>query len=209
MDILFRPAHASDVEAAVPLIYSAAPEALEYLYTAGDKTAHDFLHYAFLEAKGLYGWRNHTVATINDQVVGIGAFFSGQEYRSLTQTLMMQMLRYYPKIVLPRLTLHSFHLAQIIAPPPLHCHFLMDFGVATEKRSQGVGTAFIRHHLALAQQLGRDSLGLDVAVTNLRAQALYDRLGFEMVMERKFKGKNGAVPDSRRMIMMLDTESNI
>lgn len=203
MEIIFRPAQASDVEVAIPLIYSAAPEAFEYLYNMGGKTAHDFLHYAFVDGKGLYGWRNHTVATIDGIVVGIGAFFSGSEYRALTQTLMMQMLRYYPKIVLPRLTLHSFHLAQIVAPPPLHCHFLMDFGVAADRRSQGVGTAFIRHHLALAKQLGRESLGLDVAVNNPRAQALYDRLGFEMVMERKFKGKHGVVPDSRRMIMML------
>jgi len=203
MTIQFRPAQALDVDAAVPLIYSAAPEAFEYLYTLSNKTAHDFLHYAFLDGKGLYGWRNHTVATIDEQVVGIGAFFSGQDYRALTQTLMMQMLRYYSKLLLPQLTLRSFHLAQIVAPPPFNCHFLMDFGVREDVRGQGIGTAFIHHHLALAQQLGRESLGLDVAVTNHNAQALYERLGFQVVRERQFKGTKGAVPDSRRMIMML------
>lgn len=203
MNIEFRPAKFTDVDAALPLMISAGPEALSYLYDGGGKTAEDFLRYAFLDGKGLYGWRNHQVAIVNNEVAGIAAFFSGQEYRSLAQAVMLQMLRFYPKRALPQLSLHSFHMAQIIPPPPLYCHFLMDFGVKPTLRSHGIGSAFIKYHEQLARQLGRDSLGLDVAVNNPRAQALYERLGFEVLTERQFKGSKGAVPDSRRMLLSL------
>ncbi|PTQ89014.1 GNAT family N-acetyltransferase [Agitococcus lubricus] len=204
MDIQFRAAKLSDVDLALPLMYSAAPEALDYLYAVGDKSAHDFLRFAFLEGKGLYGWRNHAVALVDDRVVGIGSFFSGQQYRALTQELMLQVLKFYPKLALPALSLRTFHMAQIIPPPPLYCHFLMDFGVDPAYQSRGIGSAFLHHHQAIAIELGRDSLGLDVSVTNHRAQALYERLGFEVLTEKQFKGSKGAVPDCRRMILSLN-----
>lgn len=57
--------------------------------------------------------------------------------------------------------------------------FLIDgLCVAKDARGQGVGTALIASVAARAASLGYRELRLDVIDTNLRARALYERLGF-------------------------------
>lgn len=60
--------------------------------------------------------------------------------------------------------------------------FLIDgLCVAREARGQGVGTALIEALAATATARGYHALRLDVIDTNLRARALYERLGFRAV----------------------------
>ncbi len=83
--VQFRKAKSADVEEACPLIYSAAPEAFDCMFALSGHRALDFLRFAFVQKYGLFSCRNHVVATVNDEIVGIGAFYSGREYLSLGQ----------------------------------------------------------------------------------------------------------------------------
>ena len=56
---------------------------------------------------------------------------------------------------------------------------LNDLYVADGQRSAGVGRALIEHTVAIARQRDASCVVLETAVTNQRAQALYERLGFE------------------------------
>lgn len=60
--------------------------------------------------------------------------------------------------------------------------FLLDgLCVLPEARGQGVGRALIAAICAEAARRGHDTVRLDVVDTNLRARALYERLGFRAV----------------------------
>ena len=83
MDLIFRPAKPSDVDDAIPLIYSSAENFFDYMFKVRNKTALDFLRYAFLEGSGHFGYKVQTVVEYQSRVVGSGAFSSGPEYKRL------------------------------------------------------------------------------------------------------------------------------
>jgi len=197
----FRPARADDVEAAVPLIYSSGPEAFEYVFTQGGRTALDFLAFAFVDGRGFFGWRNHEVALLDDEVVGIGAFYSGREYGRLSAQLVLQAARSYPLVRLARVVRHGLQIRSVMPPPSRATHYVAHLGVRSALQGRGIATALLRHEWTIAVQLGRQTCALDVSVRNARAQALYDRLGFQVMREQAFAGPRGVVPDSRRMQM--------
>ena len=72
-------------------------------------------------------------------------------------------------------------------------------------RGRGIGTALLTDQIEMARSKGFRRCALDVAVTNPRAQVLYERLGFRVVGERKWHITSSAVhvPDMRRMEMLL------
>ena len=50
--------------------------------------------------------------------------------------------------------------------------------VAPERRSRGIGTRLLEHGEALARLRGYRQVGLNVILDNVRARALYERLGY-------------------------------
>jgi ribosomal protein S18 acetylase RimI-like enzyme len=54
-----------------------------------------------------------------------------------------------------------------------------------------------------ARDQGYRIFGLDVAVTNPRAQALYSKLGLLVKKEKQFSGNDPRVPACRKMELML------
>lgn len=55
---------------------------------------------------------------------------------------------------------------------------LLGIGIATEQQRQGWGRQLLQAMLALARQLGRQRVVLEVRASNLAAIALYQSLGF-------------------------------
>lgn len=58
-------------------------------------------------------------------------------------------------------------------------HRIIDISLMSGHRGSGIGRALIEASQSEAQALGR-GLALEVLVTNIRARALYDRLGFRL-----------------------------
>ena len=61
------------------------------------------------------------------------------------------------------------------------------------EQGSGLGEALTRASLEAALEWGADALALDTGALNLRAQALYERLGFERVPERDANASTGDV----------------
>lgn len=203
MPLQFRPARPEDVDAAVPLIYSAGPEAFEYGFTLGGHRVLDFLRYSFRDGRGFFGWRNHTVVTVGGEVVGIGAFYSGHHYNALTNGLFRQAARYYPLLQMPRVLRRGLQLKPLMPPPSRRMLYVANLGVRSDRRSQGIGAALLQAKQAEARKQGYAVYALDVSVQNPRGQALYERLGFQVTREQRFSGPTGVVPDTRRMEITL------
>jgi len=199
----FRPATPQDAEAAVPLIYSSGPQAIDYGFPRHDKTQQDFLHFAFVDGKGFLGYQNHTVATLDDQVVGIAALYNLSTYLRLTLAHLWQLWRFYPAWRFTDLAVRGVHLTSIMPPPAQTMHYLANFAVADKFQNMGIGKSMLDYHRAQALALVRSQFALDVSVDNPRAQALYERYGFMSKTENQFSGPRGAVPNTRRMTILL------
>lgn len=199
----FRPALPDDLNAAIPLIYSSGPDAFEYGFTVGSRSAQDFLGYAFADGRGFFGWRNHTVALLEQRVAGIGAFYSGHEYARLSNEVLLQMLRYYPLRAVPGLLRRALQLKAMMPPPQRDMHYIAHLGVNPALRSHGIGAALLCQQQRVARELGRRRCALDVSVLNPRGQALYERLGFVVTGAQHFRGPAAAVADCRRMELPL------
>ena len=82
-----------------------------------------------------------------------------------------------------------------------HTIGLFGLAVAPECRGQGIGVQLIEHLIDLIRGRGGKRVGLDVALINPRAEALYQRIGFEVTGNTKSTLSNafGTVPDFHRM----------
>jgi len=195
--ITFRPAETDDVEAAVPLIYSSGPEAFNYVFT--DK-AQEFLKYAFQDGAGEFGYRNHVVGILNGEIVCAGAGFTGETTLAFTIAAARQILSFYGVNGIG-VIIRGLRIEQIIKPPSNTLYVVAHLGVKPELRGQGIGTQLVTHLLSEQFITGIKMAALDVAVTNPRAQALYERMGFTTTETIKSSLSNqwGTVVNHRRM----------
>ncbi|MBP8057631.1 MAG: GNAT family N-acetyltransferase [Chloroflexi bacterium] len=202
MNLLFRPARPEDATQAVPLIYSSGPAAFEYVFTdmvRGNAAA--FLHSAFSQKRGEFGYANHTVVEVDGQVVGIGATFSGRDSFRFGVAAARQILAFYGLVRCWRVIRHGLQVEKVVQLPTPGMHYLAHLGVAPAWRGQGIGARLIDYFLQQGQEMGRSAAALDVAVTNPRAQALYERLGFIVTQElpSSLKNEHTTVAAHRRM----------
>ncbi len=205
MEILFRPAEPKDADEASRLVYSAGIEGFDYTFSQGNIKAPEFLRYAFLEGGGFFGYRNHVVVEVAGRVVGTGAFYSGHEYSDLSIEIGRQILRFYGFPRFLPVFKRSFQTLSLTPPPKKNVEYIADLGVSKDMRSRGVGTALLDRQKEVARGKGRLVYALDVSVNNPRAQKLYERLGFEVTGQNRFRGRRdaSAVPDTRRMELCL------
>lgn len=198
----FRPAAAGDVLAAVPLIHSSGPAAFEYVFgVPGRSDAQAFLRHAFVGGAGEFGWRNHCVGELGGRVVAVGAGYGADSHWAFTLAAARQILGFFGWRHAAGVIARGLRVERVIAPPSGAMHYLAHLGVDPALRGQGIGQALIEHLAAQAAALGRVRLALDVAASNPRAQALYERCGFAVTEERpsSLADARGQVPPHRRM----------
>lgn len=202
----FRPASAADADAAVPLIYSSGPAAFDFTFTVpGRRTATAFLRQAFLDGRGEFGFRNHVVGVVDGRVVAAGAAWSGASTPAFALAAARQILHCYGLRAGAGVIVRGLRVESVIQPPRRDCWYVAHLGVAPELRSRGLGEALVSHLLEAGRRRGMPVAALDVAVTNPRAHALYERLGFVVTRERRSRLANdhATVADHRRMEMTL------
>ena len=184
MPLKFRPAEPRDAELAVPLIYSSGPAAFDYAFKRAGLSAEGFLHAAFLDGAGMFGYPRHWVGEFGGKVVAAGTGYSGEvNFRNMLSASRQIFLCYGPVSAVP-VMINGLRLEQIIQPPPKQTYYLAHLGVAEGMRGEGIGTRLVEHLLKLGKAAGFQLAALDVAASNPQAQALYERLGFCVVDER-------------------------
>jgi ribosomal protein S18 acetylase RimI-like enzyme len=203
MDI--RPARPGDRGDIAGLMYSAGPELYEFLYRTARVDPRQFIAAEFASGRGFCGWRNVTVAVVAGEVVATGCFYSGRDQGALTRGSVWNALRFYRLAEALPMLLRAGHVDSVITHPARDELYLANFGVAPSQRGRGIGEAMVQAQLATARARGFRTFSLDVAVTNPRAEALYRRLGLQVVEEKRFSGHRPGVtlPDQRKMTMAL------
>ena len=188
---------------AVPLLYSAGPQALEYAVATTTVSVETFLAAAFVSGRGFFGYRNHSVSLVEGSVVGVVAVYPLTRYIALSLQHAWQVWRHFglPEFM-PRMR-RGVQLQSLMPPPGLAMVYLANFGVAPQWRGHGVGRAMLERQVDAAKRRGYRVLALDVSVENPRARELYERCGLRVVSRNRFAGPEFVVPDTLRMELAL------
>jgi len=205
MTVTLRPATPSDVDQAIPLIFSSGPDAFSYVFahaTKGDAQA--FLGTAFVDGRGTFGYRNHTVAESGGKVVGIGATYSGNSGLSTAAVVATQIFKAYGTAAAGIIG-RGLRIERVMPPPKKNVQYIAHLGVDPAHQGQGIGTQLIERFLEEGRQRGKKVAELDVSVENPDAERLYEHLGFSVseVLESNLANEFGMVVDHRRMVAEL------
>jgi ribosomal protein S18 acetylase RimI-like enzyme len=201
-NLVFRPAQTADADAAVPLIYSSGPAAFDYVFAVpGRCGAQEFLRRAFVDGAGQFGFRNHVVGVEDGVVVAVGAAWCGRSKLAFLLEGARQIFACYGIGAALGVMWRACRIEKIIAPPARSELCIGNLGVSPERRGGGIGAALIAQLIAQYRHTGIRKVVLDVAVSNPRAQQLYERLGFTVTAERRSRLVNaqGVVVNHRRM----------
>lgn len=201
MNLEIRQARPEDADDAVDLIYSAAPDAYEFLYAIKDGKARDYIRYEFQRGTGFLGSAAHTVAAVDDQVVGIGSFYTRDTHKMLGSEQARNFIARFGLWQFIRMMPRGLRIQRGISKLEEGQLYVANLGVKADMRSKGIGKALIEAAAQQASTRGLAQLVLDVSEQNPRAEALYQRLGFNVTGINHRTNKPGGVqlPSSKSM----------
>ena len=201
MGIEIRPSQPSDVAAVAPFIYSSGPYSFNYVLASDQAGVLPFVRYAFAQKSGELRYENHVTVLRDGDIVGCGAALA--PHQSLLQTFhgVRHVVRHCGIAASAGIIRRGLAFEQVVRPPKGELWIVAHLGVAPECRGQGIGVQLIEHLIDLIRGRGGKRVGLDVALINPRAEALYQRIGFEVTGNTKSTLSNafGTVPDFHRM----------
>ncbi len=206
MDLSFRLARPEDADAAVPLIYSSGPAVIEYIFNARRPgEALECMHRGFVKNCGELGHAIHTVAEIDDKVVGVGTSYGASAIPGFMLAGTRNIFAFYGPFHAMGVLRRALQSERLIKPPKGDVHYVAHIGVSPSHWGKGIGARIVEHLLAEGRSLGRSAAALDVSALNPRAQALYERLGFTVTAEciSTLRNDEVVVPDHRRMELPL------
>jgi len=200
MKIELKPSHPSEVETAVPLIYSSGPDAFEYVFKNHKVSAVDFLNYAFVRKGGEFSFDNQYSLYKQGEMVGLGSIFDAKKAASFTTTDALNILRFYGFKSVPIMK-HGLRVERIIELPKQNEIVLAHLAILPSLRGQGLGTLLIDALMKKVDHSSTNKYVLDVSEENPRAKTLYERLGFVTTrkMESSLKNQFSYVPTHFRM----------
>ncbi len=205
MDVDIRPSRPEDAESVVPFIYSSGPYSFDYVFERPNRCATDFLTAAFAKPGGELGYRDHVTVCARGKIVGCGTIMSPQDSVRYAWHGASQILRHYGWITGSGVLRRALAVERVIRPASGDLWIIGHLGVAPEMQGQRIGMRLIEFLMDSIRKQGGKRVGLDVALINPRAEALYERVGFKVTEFRESKLSNefGAVPNFHRMEMAL------
>lgn len=186
MTLEYRTCQPSDVEEAIPLMYSAGPESFRYVFSVDyAEQATDFLRYAFVKGVGEFGFKDHIVALDKDVIVGLVGRRSPTQNFTYTIAAAKQIFGFYGFFTGLKVIIRGLRFEAIVAPPSKGRVCLHNLGVCSDSRGKGYGQEMIKDFMVKEKTIGTTHVCLDVAATNPRAKSLYQRLGFVVKKHKK------------------------
>ena len=206
MTLEYRSCQPSDVNEAIPLMFSAGPESFRYVFSVDyPEQAVDFLRYAFVKGEGEFGYNDHKVAIDNNTIVGLVGRRSSTQNLSYTIAAAKQIFGFYGLVKGLKVIFRGLRFETIVSPPTKGRVCLHNLGVSSNYQGKGYGQKMIEHFIANEKIVNTTHVCLDVAATNPRAKLLYQRLGFVVEKQRlgKLKNKYGRGVDHENMEIEL------
>jgi len=202
--VSFRPATPGDAPFVTPLLYSISPRDFECLFAhlADGLSVLDVLDRFYRIPGGMFSWHNTELALVDSQPAGLLTAYAASSGEGSSAWLLRGISTLGIRGLL-RLARRGLPLSRTMQPLLPGSWYIAFVGVQAKQRSLGIGTSLIERSVVRARGAGCSCAELDVEDDNPRAQALYERLGFQLVSRRKVPGHSPFVP-SRRMRRVLE-----
>ena len=198
-----RPARPEDAPQLAPLVHSSGPRAFNWIFAPGDMPdSLPFLERCLGRRRGLLGWANHHVATLEGEVVASVALWSKSAVFPHTFFAALRIFGFY-KLRAPGVSWRGLVVEGTLLSPTADALYLGHLAVDPALRGKGIGRKLLAfaHEQALAG--GYRRLLLDVADDNPDAKRLYERLGYVGLRHVEFSGPKDAVPNITQMELQL------
>ena len=196
-----RPAVINDKAFVVPLILSSGPDAFHYVFTTENRTALDFLHFAYQQQQGTFSHNRHQVLTQAEDAVAAGTLMQVKNVLVDNFHVAKQIIRFYGVFSGLKVMFRGLRTESVIKPPTKGIGYLAHLGVPDTLQGKGYGKQLIASLESQAKSLGFAKVALDVSKENPNAKRLYDRLGY--VVKRfdtsSLKNNFGHVPHHEYM----------
>jgi pimeloyl-ACP methyl ester carboxylesterase/ribosomal protein S18 acetylase RimI-like enzyme len=197
--IEFRRAHPDDVDQVVPLIYESSQALLDFSFGFQNSKVTEFLALDFQKGTGLFGYLNQFVAvTRSGEIIATITAYEGRNAGRLMIPSVVSAWKHFGWIGFFSVLQRIIATAKLFKRPRTDGIFFANACVASNYRSQGVFSFLFKYAAHTLSHPGIQVLELDVSLSNLRAQKLYDRLGFRLVKETPYYG-NKSLEGFRRM----------
>lgn len=195
---MLRPARRSDAEQCSGLIYAPGPGLWDFVF--GNGKAIGAIARLFADGIGPYGWRACAVAEVDGEVAGAVMWYPQADQRRLKLELILQMLRLRGIQYRVRAMRRGSQVLSVLPPVGSGEGYVSCLSTHASRRGTGIGTALLDEVWRLALAGGCKTLVLDVSSENDGARRLYERLGFHVTGEHRFKGPQSAgIPSHLRM----------
>lgn len=187
MTILIRPATLADATHAIPCIYSSGPKSFDFVF----QQSMPFLMQSFQNGRSQFGFQNHYVACIENsqqplqhKVIASIACFDRHQAQAMEWGCILDMLDFY-RWQFIRAAFRGLRFERLVPKPIKHSLYIAHLGIDEGFRSQGIGRQLIDWAIAKAKRQGYQSVSLDVAKSNPRAEQLYKAMGFVEIRYKK------------------------
>jgi ribosomal protein S18 acetylase RimI-like enzyme len=188
MDLEIRPAQPQDVAQVVPLVHDSSRALLDATFGGcggGQDEVMAFLRRDFLRGQGLFGYRSMLVAVTPDgRIVGAMTAYQGARYRRLGAATLLSVACHFGPLRFAAVARRMAVTGRLFIPPKPDSVFLANLCVAPGYRSRGYGRVLLEEAWRTARERGAQQVEFDVSSSNVRAQRLYERLGWIVVAER-------------------------
>lgn len=203
--MLIRNATIDDLDTAIALAYGSGPEMYDYLFKTGTSSAQDFMKFEFKSGKGLCGFNNLRLGIVNDMPVVSGSFFDKREYDRIALGTVINLFTYFGPIKAIPVIARIINIERISKAPKKGEIYLANFCVDSSMRSKGIGSEFLTQSIDAYKKEGYQVFGLDVLMSNPRAEKLYSQTGLVITEVKPFKTNrlNLHIPGSKKMEMKL------
>lgn len=196
--VTLRPARCSDAEQCCALIYAPGPPLWDFVFDGTNPIG--AIARLFADGKGPYGWRTCSVAEVDGEVAGVVMWHAQANQRRLNLELTLQMLRLRGIQHRMRAMRRGRQVRSVMPPIEAGEGYVSCLATHASRRGEGIGTALLNEAARLALARGCETLVLDVSSENDRARRLYERLGFRVTAEHRFKEPQKAgIPSHLRM----------
>jgi GNAT superfamily N-acetyltransferase len=174
-----RQAKKIDAYALGQLVLSSAPVPLAAIFDINDElSVLNFLQSSFLFSDGQYGYANHWVAEIDNQVVGCSCPWHSDLPAGFHQATLTTLIDFYGTDHTLAVVQASQALQDCIPKPKKYEWCIGHFAVLEQYQKQGVGSALLESMRQQASASRKLALSLDVDCQNIQASDFYRRQGF-------------------------------
>ena len=179
MNHVVRLGRAEDHVVTVDLLMLAAGDLLVSIFGNGDESkTREFLHHAWQQGKGQYGYDHHYVIELEQAVKGVVTVWHNQLDVDFDRFTLSIITDFFGLDEALEIVKRSQFYCAALTPPGENEIALGHLAVSPDARGVGLAKALVDYCAMLAESLGKDRLVLDVTETNDHASHFYAANGF-------------------------------